>query len=49
MTQGIPERQRAAVVQNPGKDFKVVLLDGMPVAKPGPEEILVKLDCTGIW
>lgn len=49
MTQEIPKFQQAAVVQNPGKDFKVVLLDGIPVAKPGPEEILVKLNCTGIW
>lgn len=49
MTQPIPGFQQAALVQNPGDHFKIILQDGVPVGKPGPDEILVKLNCTGIW
>jgi hypothetical protein len=49
MSQTIPHSQRAALVQNPGESFKIVLQDDIPVGNPGPEEILVKLNCTGIW
>lgn len=49
MSQSIPRSQQAAVVQNPGENFKVVLQHDIPVGNPGPDEILVKLNCTGIW
>lgn len=49
MSKLIPSHQQAAVVQNPGENFTVVLQDDIAVGIPGPEEILVKLNCTGIW
>lgn len=49
MPHTIPHFQQAAVVQNPGETFKVVLEHDIPVGNPGPEEVLVKLNCTGIW
>lgn len=49
MTQHLPQFQQAAVVQSPGDNFRVVLQEGIPVGNPGPEEVLVKLNCTGIW
>jgi propanol-preferring alcohol dehydrogenase len=45
----IPELQQAAVVENPGDKFTVVLRDDIPVGTPGTDEILIKLNCTGIW
>jgi propanol-preferring alcohol dehydrogenase len=36
------------MVQNLGESFKVVLQNDIPVGDPGPEEILVKLNRTGI-
>lgn len=49
MSLQIPLSQRAALVQNPGDNFSIALQDGIPIGKPGPDEILVKLNCTGIW
>lgn len=49
MFQAIPHSQQAALVQNPGESFEVVLQNDIPVGNPGSEEILVKLNCTGIW
>lgn len=45
----IPPSQKAALVQNPGDNYQIVLQDGISIGKPGPDEILVKLSCTGIW
>jgi propanol-preferring alcohol dehydrogenase len=45
----IPQLQQAAVVENPGDSFTVVLRDNVPVGDPGADEILIKLNCTGIW
>lgn len=45
----IPRLQQAAVVENPGNNFSVVLRDDVPVGDPGTDEILIKLNCTGIW
>lgn len=45
----IPTQQRGAVVEDPGDNFKIVLRDDIKVGEPGPEEILVKLSCTGLW
>ncbi|KAJ5890401.1 uncharacterized protein N7473_006629 [Penicillium subrubescens] len=44
----IPLVQQAAVVENPGDNFTVVLRDNVPVGDPGTDEILIKLNCTGI-
>lgn len=45
----IPQLQQAAVLENPGDNFSVVLHDDVPVGNPGTDEILIKLNCTGIW
>ena len=45
----IPQVQQAAVVENPGDNFTVVLRDNVPVGDPGTDEILIKLNYTGIW
>lgn len=45
----IPIHQQAAVVEDPGDNFKILLRNDIPVGEPGPEEILVKLTCTGLW
>ncbi|KAF3385583.1 Alcohol dehydrogenase 2 [Penicillium rolfsii] len=44
----VPQVQKAVVVENPGDNFTVVLHDNVPVGDPGPDEILIKLNCTGI-
>ncbi|KAJ5935840.1 hypothetical protein N7466_005387 [Penicillium verhagenii] len=44
----IPNHQTAALVQDPGENFKILIRDDIPVGEPGPEEILVKLTCTGL-
>jgi propanol-preferring alcohol dehydrogenase len=43
----IPKTCKAGVVVNPGPDFKVVVED-VPVPEPGPDEILIKLNATGL-
>ena len=45
----IPTQQQGAVVQDPGENFKIQLQHDIPVGNPGPDEILVKLTCTGLW
>jgi propanol-preferring alcohol dehydrogenase len=45
----IPSHQQAAVVEDPGDNFKIVLRNDIHIGEPGPEEILVKLTCTGLW
>ncbi|KAE8381649.1 chaperonin 10-like protein [Aspergillus bertholletiae] len=43
-----PNEQRAVVVQNPGNNYEMTIRDDLPVGTPGPDEILVKLTCTGL-
>lgn len=45
----IPSSQRAVVVQSPGNNYEMIILDDIPVRTPGADEILVKLSCTGLW
>lgn len=49
MTADLPRTQTAAVVQNPGDNHTIVLQNDIPVPEPGPGEILIKLQCTGLW
>ncbi|KAJ5110608.1 hypothetical protein N7532_001143 [Penicillium argentinense] len=48
MTLQIPPLKKLLCVQNPGDNFKITLRDGIAIGEPGPGEILVKLNCTGI-
>jgi hypothetical protein len=45
----IPTTQTAAVLRNPGMSAELVIRHDESVASPGSHEILVKLQCTGIW
>ncbi|KAF3397360.1 Alcohol dehydrogenase 2 [Talaromyces pinophilus] len=45
----IPQTQKAAQVLSPGVSFSVSIRDDMPVSEPGPNEVLIKLSCTGLW
>ncbi|KAE8408676.1 hypothetical protein BDV37DRAFT_295266 [Aspergillus pseudonomiae] len=40
--------QCAVVVQSPGNNYEMIIRDDIPINKPGPDEILVKLACTGL-
>jgi propanol-preferring alcohol dehydrogenase len=45
----IPQTQQAAQVLQPGDAFHISIRDDVPVPEPGPNEVLVKLSCTGLW
>lgn len=49
MSSDIPTLQRAVLFENPGPDAKVVVREDVPVGTPGPFEVLVQLDFTGLW
>ncbi|CAK7210289.1 hypothetical protein SCUCBS95973_000728 [Sporothrix curviconia] len=44
----IPTVQTAALIQNPGPSATVVVREDVPVATPGQDEILVKLEYSGV-
>ncbi|KAL0937974.1 putative alcohol dehydrogenase [Colletotrichum truncatum] len=44
----IPTVQKAAVLQDPGPNAKVVIRNDVPVPTPGPHEVLVRISTTGI-
>ncbi|KAF4949507.1 hypothetical protein FSARC_13451 [Fusarium sarcochroum] len=48
MSSSIPSVQKAALIENPGDDAKIVIRSDVPVESPGPNEILVKLAFTGV-
>ncbi|KAJ5233250.1 uncharacterized protein N7469_005016 [Penicillium citrinum] len=48
MPADVPHTQKAFVVQDPGENYTIVLQDNIPVSEPGPGEILIKLECTGL-
>jgi D-arabinose 1-dehydrogenase-like Zn-dependent alcohol dehydrogenase len=43
----IPKKCKAGIVVNPGKDFHLEVVD-VDVPTPGPTELLLKLNCTGL-
>ncbi|KAK0379331.1 alcohol dehydrogenase [Colletotrichum limetticola] len=48
MSSDIPTLQRAVLFENPGPDAQVVVREDVPVGTPGPFEVLVQLDFTGL-
>ncbi|GAA6026874.1 hypothetical protein JCM8097_005925 [Rhodosporidiobolus ruineniae] len=44
----VPQFCKAAVCKNPGKSFTLELVEDYPVPTPGPGQLLLKLNCTGI-
>lgn len=49
MASQLPKVQQAAVIENPGENATVRLIEDAPVSDPGVHEILVKLAFTGLW
>ncbi len=43
----IPKKCKAGVVRNPGPDFHLEVVD-VDVPEPGPTELLLRLNCTGL-
>ncbi|KAF5548687.1 alcohol dehydrogenase [Fusarium mexicanum] len=48
MSSSIPSTQKAALIENPGNDARIVIRSDIPVANPQENEILVKLEFTGL-
>ena len=45
----MPTTQIAALVENPGPNAQIRIYDDCPIPEPGPGEVLVKLEVTGLW
>ncbi|KAJ5118203.1 hypothetical protein N7448_009917 [Penicillium atrosanguineum] len=45
----IPVRQKAVMIQDPGPNGHIIFKNCVPVERPGENEVLVKLECSGIW
>ncbi|KAG5795918.1 hypothetical protein H9Q69_005063 [Fusarium xylarioides] len=48
MSSSIPSVQKAALIESPGNDARIVIRSDIPVGNPGENEILVKLEFTGL-
>lgn len=44
----LPEQQLGAWVEAPGKDARIELRQ-IEIPKPGPGEVLVKIEVSGVW
>lgn len=45
----IPATQTVAEIVNAGPNARMAIRHDAPVAAPGSGEVLVKLECTGVW
>jgi propanol-preferring alcohol dehydrogenase len=45
----IPSVQKAALIENPGDNANIVFRSDIPVGNPRKNEILIKLEFTGLW
>lgn len=45
----IPTTQTVAEIVNPGPNARMAIRHDAPVGTPGAGEVLVKLECTGVW
>lgn len=45
----IPCTQTVAEIVNPGPNARMAIRHDAPVGIPGPGEVLLKLECTGVW
>ncbi|KAF2710046.1 GroES-like protein [Pleomassaria siparia CBS 279.74] len=44
----LPTSQTVAWIENPGSEGKLVIRDGVSIQQPGQDEVLVKVECSGI-
>lgn len=49
MTVQIPSVQTAALIKNPGPNARIEIRHDYPVPQPGKNEVLLKMECSGIW
>jgi alcohol dehydrogenase, propanol-preferring len=49
MSEEIPATQTAAVIVDPGPNGRIEFKKDAAVNKPGDGEVLVKMECSGIW
>lgn len=45
----IPNVQTAALIKDPGPNAWIEIRHDYPVAQPGKNEVLLKMECSGIW
>lgn len=45
----IPSVQIAALIKDPGPNAVIEIRQDYPVAQPGDNEVLLKMECSGIW
>jgi alcohol dehydrogenase, propanol-preferring len=45
---GIPSTQTVAWIENPGTSGKLVVRHGVEIKQPAENEVLVKIECSGI-
>jgi propanol-preferring alcohol dehydrogenase len=45
----IPDVQTAALIRDPGPNAVIEIRQDYPVAQPGGNEVLLKMECSGIW
>lgn len=45
----VPKTQTVVVIGNPGEDAKVNFKHDHPVPQPKENEVLVKMECCGLW
>jgi propanol-preferring alcohol dehydrogenase len=45
----IAKTQTVVVIENPGEDAKVNFKHDVPVPQPKENEVLVKMECCGLW
>lgn len=43
------DRQLAGWVKNPGANAEITIRNDVPIPKPAEDQVLIKLECTGIW
>ncbi|KAF5625307.1 ADH3-alcohol dehydrogenase III [Fusarium tjaetaba] len=48
MSYSIPSTQKAALIENPGDNARIIFQSDLPVGDPGEHEILVRLEFTGL-
>ncbi|RFU77471.1 hypothetical protein TARUN_4774 [Trichoderma arundinaceum] len=49
MVAQIPKVQIAALIKDPGPNARIVIREDYPVPQPGEHEVLLKMECSGIW
>lgn len=46
----VPQRlQTGAWIDQPGPETRISIRHDLPIPVPGPGEVLVKLECSGVW